>query len=185
MGHISFWLVPSEPYLTDFQALIDSLAQAYGATSFLPHVTLQSGPVPASVNLQQAIAVAVRGIPGFTLDVVGVQQSSVFAKTVFVQLQPSDLLLQLAQQIRQALPDSAGYQLNPHLSLLYQTLEPAVRQEIADAMVKNQPLGAIAPPAQIAFNEVQAVAAPDSFQTQADVRQLRCLYRQPLNAESL
>ncbi|MBD0335365.1 MAG: 2'-5' RNA ligase family protein [Cyanobacteria bacterium Co-bin13] len=174
MAHVSFWLVPSEPYRSDFQDLIARLAQTYQATPFLPHVTLQSGPVPETVDLEQVMAAAVQGISGFTLEAVGVQQSPVFAKTVFVQLQSSDVLLQLAQQIRQALPDLAGYQLNPHLSLIYQTLDPGVRQGVADAIELPQ--------AQIAFDEVQAVAAPDAFQTQADVRQLRCLYRRNLGA---
>ena len=176
MAQVSFWLVPAEPYRTDFQGLIQGLADAHQATTFLPHVTLYSGPMPEGVNLEQVLEDAVQGIPGFTLEVVDVRQSSVFAKTVFVQLRPSDWLRRLAGQIRQALPDAAGYDLNPHLSLLYQTLDPELRQGIADQMAL--------PHTQIEFDAVQAVAAPDSFQTQADVQQLRCLYCHSLGSDS-
>jgi hypothetical protein len=176
VAHVSFWLVPAEPYRADFQGLIQGLAEAYQATAFLPHVTLYSGPMPEGVNLEQVLGNVVRGIPRFTLEAVGVQQSSVFAKTVFVQLRPSDWLLRLARQIREALPDAAGYDLNPHLSLLYQALDPQRRQGIVDQVAL--------PHTRIDFDQVQAVAAPDSFQTQADVQQLRCLYRHALGFNS-
>lgn len=165
-AHLSLWLVPAERDRANYRALIAALAARHQSTPFEPHVTLYSGPF-TEIKLAQVLAGPGRRPGPIELKIEGVGHSQTFAKTVFVQLAASPPLMQLAQQLRQALPQPAAYTLDPHLSLIYQDLPAVARSQLAQRLHLPCPT--------IVFDRVQAIAAPSTFTSQADVACLRCL----------
>jgi hypothetical protein len=72
------------------------------------------------------------------------------------------------------LPHLTAYDFDPHLSLIYKALNEATQQTLVETLAL--------PIATIGFDEVQAVGSPESFQTQADVKSLHCLYTKSLHS---
>jgi putative hydrolase of the HAD superfamily len=171
---VSFWLVPRRCDRNAFQTLINALAHRYDTVPFIPHVTLYSGPCSVSPTLDAWLDQAVQGIPPFELDIDGLRYSHQFSKTLFVQLRPNDTLHRLATRLRQVLPHLTAYDFDPHLSLIYKALNEATQQTLVETLAL--------PIATIGFDEVQAVGSPESFQTQADVKSLHCLYTKSLHS---
>ena len=167
-SYYSFWLVPQEPDLTYFQGVIDRLAKRFGTVPFTPHVTLYSGPLP---EITSTLAKLPSGA-SIELEVDTIQWESRFSKTLYVQLTPSSPLVQLVTHLITVIPDAQEPVLDPHLSLLYHHLEPGTQQATAEAISL--------PRATIRFDQVQVIAAPSRFETQAHVAGLRCVHSQLL-----
>ncbi|MEM1255501.1 MAG: hypothetical protein AAGI69_23945 [Cyanobacteria bacterium P01_H01_bin.21] len=165
-SYYSFWLVPQEPDLTYFQGVINTLAKRFGTIPFCPHVTLYSGPAPALTQLPSVAPIE--------LVIDTIQWESRFSKTLYVQLVSSPPLGQLVNQLVAAIPHAQPPALDPHLSLLYHHLEPAAQKAMAETISL--------PRATVRFDQVQTVAAPSTFETQAHVASLRCTHRQLLTA---
>lgn len=170
MAYVSFWLVPAEADCALLQPLINSLTQAHGAEPFLPHVTLYSGPAAGALSIEALLAEAVQGLSPLDLEITAVRHSAVFTKTVFLQLKNMPPLSELANRIRQGVPNPVAYSFDPHVSLIYQYLDEAVRSHLVATVSLPRPT--------LKFNQVQAILSPDTFETQADVKSLRCLCRQ-------
>jgi putative hydrolase of the HAD superfamily len=171
---VSFWLVPEEGDRQTFQTLINALAHRYDTVPFLPHVTLYSGPCSVLPTLDALLDQAIQGISPFELEIAGLRYSRRFSKTLFVQLRPTDTLHRLATRLRQTLPHPTGYDFDPHLSLIYQVLDEATQQTLVETIAL--------PKATIGFDEVQAVATPESFETLSDIKSLRRLYTKSLHS---
>ena len=165
VSHYSFWLVPQEPELSAYQGLINQLADRFGTVPFCPHITLYSGPADLGTALPPA--------PPIELDVVKLAHTAHFAKTLYIQLALSSALEQLVERlVATFLPKVQPPPLDPHLSLLYHRLEPAPQHRLSDTLVL--------PGSVIRFNQIQVIAAPENFETQAHVASLRCVHRQLL-----
>ncbi|MEO0350540.1 MAG: hypothetical protein AAF282_10895 [Cyanobacteria bacterium P01_A01_bin.15] len=164
VSHYSFWLIPQEPELSTYQGLINQLADRFGTVPFCPHVTLYSGPAE--------VGTALPSVPPIVLDVVKPAHTAHFAKTLYIQLALSSALEQLVERLVAFLPKVQPPPLDPHLSLLYHRLEPAAQVQLSDTLVL--------PSSVIRFNQIQVIAAPKNFETQAHVASLRCVRRQLL-----
>ena len=173
ISYYSFWLVPQEPDLTYFRDTINALAKRFGTVPFSPHVTLYSGAVPSSINIGTLLASDLPAVEPLELHVVNLRHESRFSKTFYVQLVPSPLLIQLVDSLVAAIPNAQPPILDPHVSLLYHNLDPDTKQTLVDTITL--------PRSTIRFDQVQAIAAPQNFETQAHVSSLRCVHRQWLN----
>ena len=163
---IAYWLIPAEPAHSFFHRVIDDLARRYEAAAFEPHVTLHVGADRAD-SAQQALAESAREYTPIELKPLGIQQSDEFVKTLFVQFALSAELRQANEFIRDAAQDSSQYDLQPHLSLLYNKLEDAVRRELAAST--------IVPFSQITFDRIKAVRCVLPTQSRADVESWRVI----------
>ncbi len=168
--YYSIWLVPQESDFTYFQSLISTLAKRFGTVPFCPHVTLYSGPLPTAVDVQQVLAALAAG--PITLEVVNLNHGPSFAKTLYVQLKQTALLNRLVNFLISAIPNAQPSILDPHLSLLYHSLDVATQQTLTANLTLPRPT--------IRFNQVQAIAAPPTFETQDHVARLRCVCSQLL-----
>ncbi|HEY8032083.1 MAG TPA: 2'-5' RNA ligase family protein [Methylocella sp.] len=121
----SFWLLPAEPLKGQLRAIIQQLAKKYDAVDFEPHVTIFSGP--SHDDRTHAIA---RGAASLYSHVelipVKIEHTSEYTKTLFIQFQESSSVRLLSDAIRDRNTQFVNYVLNPHLSLLYKTMPPAV-----------------------------------------------------------
>ncbi|MEO0868368.1 MAG: 2'-5' RNA ligase family protein [Cyanobacteria bacterium J06642_11] len=173
-AYYSFWLVPQTPDLEDFQGIINTLSKRFNTVPFCPHVTLYSGPVPSELDLQTVLAElgSMARMARFELGILGVDHSDRFAKSLYVQLQPAPFLDQLVSALVTTIPDAQMPVLDPHLSLLYHNLDEANKQKLTRAISLSR--------STIRFNQVQVMAAPQTFETQEHVSSLRCVQQQLL-----
>ena len=171
---VSFWLLPAEPDRVFFQETIKTLAHAYDAPVFTPHVTLYSGMCAAHENPEDILDWASRGVQGFALRVDTILYTEAFTKTLFVQLLPAAVLRDLAENIRQRCAPPSAYVLDPHLSLIYKTMcEPEQRRLVTTLRLPSD---------TIFFDEVCAMATPNATQTREDVENWKVLCVKKLSA---
>ncbi|MBF2080558.1 MAG: 2'-5' RNA ligase family protein [Synechococcales cyanobacterium T60_A2020_003] len=171
-SYYSFWLVPQEPDLEEVQGIIDALSKRFGTVPFCPHVTLYSGLVPPTLNIQAVLA-ELASMQVFELEIFGIGHSSRFAKTLYVQLQPASALTQVVHRLVTAIPNAQIPVLDPHVSLLYHHLDDGTKEDLSRTISLSR--------STIQFDQVQAVAAPQTFDTQEHVSSLRCVCRQFLS----
>ncbi len=171
-SYYSFWLVPQEPDLANFQGIINTLAECFGTVPFCPHVTLYSGALPPSVEVGRLLETVLQPVEPVELAIANLTYEPRFSKTLFVQLNQTPLLVQLVNRLVSAIPDAQLPPLDPHLSLLYHSLDNTIKQGLAEKITLTRP--------SIWFDQVQAIAAPYTFETQAHVASLRCVHTQLL-----
>jgi 2'-5' RNA ligase len=157
---IAYWLIPAEPARTFFQSLITELARKNDAPVFKPHVTIHVGTNEAKAA-EYAVSESARRCKPIMLEVLRIDHSDQFTKTLFVQFAPENALQRLNAMIRNAAQDSTSYELNPHLSLLYKTIPAAARSRLASSI-------SIAL-SEVTFDVLQAVRCVSPTQTRADV----------------
>src|SRR5262249_12084539 len=108
---------------------IRNLAEEFGAPEFDPHVTIWAGP-----SDRNKVLAATSDIPAqwgsLDLRMRKLDQSDLYTKTFFIQFDHSDALHRISDHILSSVGASGNYILNPHLSLLYQELSEARRQEL-------------------------------------------------------
>jgi 2'-5' RNA ligase len=120
----SYWLMPCEPLKSELRAIIDRLAAEWKAEAFDPHVTIYGGPSSDAETHLIGRQIAEKYGP-IELAVQGLRHSDMFTKTFFIQFAESDVLRRMSTDIKNAAAEKADYELNPHLSLLYQNITEA------------------------------------------------------------
>ena len=202
---LSFWLIPIESERLLLQSLINQMAQRYQSSTFCPHLTLFSTPITAlndplrsassffspsedrSTRLwDHHLDPILNQCPPVSLNATSVQWGQTFAKTVFIQLETTLTLQRLIQHLQQSVLQSTqesvdpapiggslGQTIDPHVSLIYQQMDDITKAAIAQSTMWDQ--------RRLSFSELQIVQAPAQFETQEDVKTLRCIYRHPLN----
>ena len=161
---IAYWLIPAEPAHSFFQRAINDLARRYDAPLFEPHVTIHVGANRGDAG-ECALSKAARECHPLKLNVLQIDNSDVFIKTLFVQFAPNRNLKRLNAVIRSAAQDSSHYELNPHLSLLYKKIPAEVRGELADSI--NVPFS------EVTFDALQAVRCVSPTEHTADIEAWR------------
>lgn len=169
---VSFWLVPAETDKIFFENLIKQLAQKYHAPVFTPHVTIYFGAYPPTSCLADLIQAATVGIQPFSLRIDRLLSTNQFTKTFFVQFQSKSVLTNLSATLRNASSQASGFTLDPHLSLVYQSLAPAQKQDLLNQV--NLPMP------EVYFDQVWAIATPEQVQTREDVESWQVLATQKL-----
>ena len=168
---LTYWLIPAEPARSYFGSLIRDLALRFDAPVFEPHVTLYvtqtANEDPAAV-LQSGLADS----NPLRLSVAGLDCSDEFSKTLYIQFQPDVALQRLSEKLRTASGSQRDYELNPHLSLLYKTMTPAAKREIANSLHLVF--------TEVDFDSVTAVTSPVKIESREDVESWRIVAAEPL-----
>ena len=171
-GRISYWLIPAEPHRSEFRKAIFNLAQRFDGPVFEPHVTLYSGSEGTN-EVENVLARATAGLSEIELRTAGIGHSDQFTKTLFLRLEPCEVLVQLSNELKRSSIGADDYTLIPHLSLLYALVESAVRVRLVDE-VKFASL--------VRFDEVQAVDTGARNESRADVEQWLLIGRRQLRS---
>ena len=161
---VTYWLIPAEPARSFFRTLINDLAQRFDAPVFEPHVTLY---VTTAGDEQPArVLETVLGDPKpLRLFVAGIDFSDEFTKTLFVQFQPDAGLQNLSEKLRTASGSQREYELNPHLSLIYQKMPIETKRELVGTLKL--------PFRHVDFDSVHAVISPAKIEAREDVQSWR------------
>ena len=168
---VTYWLIPAEPARSYFGALIRDLALRFDAPVFAPHVTLyvtQAAKENPAAVLQSALADS----RPLRLSVEGLDGSDEFTKTLYIQFRQDAAVQKLSEKLRAASVSQPEYELNPHLSLIYQTMAPKAKREIINSL--HLAFG------EVDFDSVKAVLSPAKIESRQDVESWRIVATQPL-----
>lgn len=149
--------------------IIRILAEELDAPRFEPHLTVLTAPGGDEVarNLLRRIKVE-----RIHLVVRDVGFSAKFAKTLFVRFESSDNLEDLREQLRRGARARVGSLFDPHLSLIYKTLAPRAKSELASA-IKFPFHG-------IVFDCIKAIRCPNPTRARSDVESWKVVARKSL-----
>lgn len=167
---VSFWLIPAEPFRSELDTLIRNLARRFHAPVFTPHVTIYSGAIDTFTNPQNILDVVLTGAKPIELTSAGISFTNQFTKTLFIQFEQNPQLSLLSENIRRSTPAREPYNLDPHLSLLYATLDVTTQRDLARS---------ITPQSRILFDTLQAISTGGSNLTAVDVEQWSLLATSP------
>jgi 2'-5' RNA ligase len=157
---LTYWLCPAEPARSYLRTLIQDLAERFDAPVFEPHVTLyvtDSGNENPAGVLKEAF----RNIKPPCLSITAIDYSDEFTKTLFVQFRPNEWLDSLSRTLRAASASPREYQLNPHLSLIYKTMPPETKVQLANSIRL--------PFEEVRFDSAKAVISPAKIESRANV----------------
>jgi 2'-5' RNA ligase len=169
---VTYWLWPAEPARTYFTRLISDLARKHDAPAFDPHVTLYVTDA-TNENHSAVLESVLKNRGPYRLAVRGLDHSEKFTKTVFVQFEPDMEVARLSSDLRRASVSQIDYELNPHLSLMYKTMDRETKREIVDSISVPFP--------SVAFDLVKAVISPAEIKSRRDVKAWRVVAEQKLS----
>lgn len=157
---VTYWLCPAEPARSEILAIIRDLAARFDAPIFEPHVTLCVAKINGE-NPESVLSTALIGRAEYRLAIRGVEYSGEFTKTLFVQFEPSPEVTRLSEDLKRASASPVDYELNPHLSLLYQKMDQETKRQLAGNITL--------PFTEITFDCVKAVRIPATIDSREDV----------------
>ena len=168
---ITFWLCPAEPARSYFAALISDLATRYEAPVFEPHVTMYVISADRK-NATMLLEKVVKSCRPYRLKVRGLDSSDEFTKTLFVQFAPDSGLARLSEELRRASASPSDYQLNPHLSLIYNAMDAETKGRLAASITL--------PFTDVIFDSLKAVISPAEIKSRQDVEAWRVIAERKL-----
>jgi putative hydrolase of the HAD superfamily len=131
----ALFLSPASDDLDLLTDLVKKQCDRLDLPAFEPHVTLYTGTFADPLTVERAIALAVEGVPPITLSVQGIGCTEEYFKALFLDFVEDNLLRSIHERFRDACGVSSGYELHPHLSLLYSdialTEKEILAQEVA------------------------------------------------------
>ncbi len=130
----SVFLVPAAEDRRWAEGVIRELAARYDAPPFEPHVTVYGGRFVEESELEpvhRALADAAAETGPITLRITGFGATAEYFKTLFVAFAEDPRLRRLYEVVREAAVQGSGYELVPHLSLLYADIPLAVKKMAA------------------------------------------------------
>ena len=98
--------------------------------------------------------------------------SEEFTKTLFVQFRPSAEASRLSAALAESMDSTGGYEFNPHLSLVYQTIDEREKEEVAQSIDL--------PFESATFDMMQVISCPATIQRREDVEAWRKLKQRKL-----
>jgi 2'-5' RNA ligase len=161
---LTYWLIPAEPARSYFRSLIQDLARRFDAPVFEPHVTLYVTE-PGNENPADVLKETLRSITPPSLSITAIKYSDEFTETLFIEFRPDGLLASLNQNLRAVSASQFDYQLKPHLSLIYKTMSPDTKMEMANSL--RLPFD------EVCFDSAKAVIIPAKIEARKDVEAWR------------
>ena len=170
---VTYWLCPAEPERSQFARLIGDLALRFDAPAFEPHVTIHVASADRE-NPGTVLDKIGKGRRPYRLSVRGVDYSDEYTKTLFVQLAPDAELALFSEDLWRASVSPGDYQLNPHISLLYKTMDEETKRRLAASI--------ILPFTAVNFSRVKAVLSPAEIKSRPDIEAWRVIAECSLTA---
>jgi 2'-5' RNA ligase len=161
---VTYWLIPAEPARSHFHSLIQDLARRFDAPVFEPHVTLYVTE-PGNENPADVLKETLGKIKPPSLSITAINYSDEFTKTFFVEFRPEESLARLNGKLQAASASGPEYQLHPHLSLIYKTMSPETKMQLANSL--RLPFD------DVRFDSAKAVISPAKIESRADVEAWR------------
>jgi putative hydrolase of the HAD superfamily len=165
----SVFLTPSADDYIYTGNLIRELCAKYDEPPFEPHVTVYSGVLTDLEALKKAVSDAAVGVPPFSLRVRRVGCSEEYFKSLFIEFEDNAFLRKVYQGIRAGENVESGYELIPHLSLLYKEMPLRDKEALARRVRIERPA--------IHFDHLKIVIPRNETAGWRDTGQWQTLYR--------
>jgi 2'-5' RNA ligase len=163
----SLWLVPEEPLRKSLRSIIQKLAYEHDAAEFGPHVTISSGPSNDDEARKLASAVAAQFSP-VALTPVKLDYTSEFTRTLFIQFQECEAPRGMFDMIKGLSVRTLSNVLNPHLSLLYKTMNVERQAELCRSLE--------VPSGVYSFDRLRVIETEIPLTTQEPVKRWRTVF---------
>ena len=163
---VTYWLCPAEPARNYLAEVIRDLAARFDAPTFEPHMTIYVTGAEQENAARVLVTVAKEQRP-VRSGIHGLDYSDKFTKTLFVQLAADAELTGLSEKVRRASASQNDYELNPHLSLIYKTMEEETKRQLATSIKL--------PFTEIVFDTVKAVLTPAEINSREDLEAWRVI----------
>lgn len=123
---LAIWLLPNESSRALLETFIAEGNALSEGPSFVPHLTLSSGPMPSVFDGEAFCAAFALEVAPFELRVSNVERSPIFKKSLFLEFERNDSFLRAVAESarlleREPLDD-------PHLSLHYGAVDDTLLQ---------------------------------------------------------
>src|SRR5258708_2249787 len=158
---LALWLVPPTTQRAEYATAIDALAEQFGAPRFVPHVTLLVGLTSCDEGQLRALANVCRDV---SLQPRELASFAEYYRALVVEME-------LTAALRNARDAAAGMfgaeagRYEPHLSLMYGDLSPAVRSD-AQRIVESMLFPSFAP---AVLEAVGITGPPDRWPSRGQV----------------
>ncbi|MEA5112781.1 MAG: hypothetical protein VB050_02040 [Geobacteraceae bacterium] len=134
MQRYSVFLTPSDPDFAYLETMIRELCGKHGGHPFEPHVTLYSGDLRDLDALKRVVSASVHGVRPFALNVRGVGCREEYFWSLFIEFEDNPVPAGINARIRGGLGNESGYELFPHLSLLYSDMALSGKMALAKGL---------------------------------------------------
>jgi len=131
---ISIWLTPVEEDGNHLQKLIQELAEEYEAPIFPPHCTLYSPSDLNSQDIEKILKNVAKCLRPLFVTLYRLNNSPLIWKTVFIELERSEELVNMQQKLIHMLPNAKHYEFLPHMSLIYKEMSDKMKKEIIQSI---------------------------------------------------
>ena len=169
MPRFSVFLTPSADDFDYAGNLIREFCAKYDEPPFEPHVTVYSGALSDPEALKKAVTDAAAGVPPFSLRVRRVGYSDEYFKTLFIEFEENAVLRGIYERIRAGDDAETGYELIPHLSLLYKEMPLRDKEALARRVRIDRP--------EIHFDQLKIVSPRNETGGWRDTGQWQTLFR--------
>ena len=167
----SVFLVPAAEDLRWAEGEIRELAARYDSPPFEPHVTVYGGPFADESELEplcRALKDVAAEMGPITLHINGLGVTEEYFKTLFVSFGEEPLLRRLHEAVKGAVARDSGYELEPHLSLLYADIPLAAKEKASRTVLLDR--------GEMRFDGVKLVV-PDPVTGWSDTRRWQTIVR--------
>jgi len=169
MQRYSLFLTPSGADFAYTANLIRELCGKNDGPPFEPHVTVYSGEFSDLDALRKVVSNAVSGIRPFSLHIRRVGCGEEYFKSLFIEFEEDSVLRKIHERIRTGVETESGYELVPHLSLLYSDMPLRHKEALAKRVVPDR--------SGIHFDEVKIVTPRNRKEGWRDTGQWQTLFR--------
>jgi hypothetical protein len=136
---VSLWLMPAGATRATLVGQIEGLADRLGTARFAPHVTLLPGLLgPESEVIDTARALAGE-IGPFTLEPSGVDGTETHFRCLFFRVRASEAPRAAQARAARRFGREPDLSFDPHLSLVYGTLDARVKAELSRELLRQMP----------------------------------------------
>jgi putative hydrolase of the HAD superfamily len=169
MQRYSVFLTPSDANFKYTANLIRELCGKYDMPAFEPHVTVYSGILSDLDALKKVVSTAVYGIGPFSLHVRRVGCSDEYFRSLYIEFEEDPVLREIHERIHAGAGSDSGYELFPHLSLLYSDMPLGNKKALAKRVVMDR--------SAIHFDQVKIVTPRNREEGWRDTGQWQTVFR--------
>jgi putative hydrolase of the HAD superfamily len=169
MQKYSVFLTPSGADFEYTANLIREICGKYDEPAFEPHVTIYSGTFSDPGPLRKAVSIAVSGIRPFSLRIRGIGCAREYFKSLFIEFEEDTVLRKIHEEISARVEKDSGYEMFPHLSLLYSDEPLSHKEALAKRVVPDR--------SRIHFDQVKIVTPRNLREGWRDTAQWQTLFR--------
>lgn len=131
---LSVWLVPQEEDEKYLKEIIDNLALENNSPKFIPHLTVFGDIRIDPIDLEKAIEKVFANVKKFSIKKTNISQSEAFFKTVFVEFEKSELLINIFRNLSKETIEKNEDEFMPHISLIYKTMSEQEKNKIIESL---------------------------------------------------